>query len=119
MELQAPRRPICDALIRFLSQGLNEQICDSWRSRKQTPVQHVRTQMNYVQKSSHRSSCSTFMKNLVDDFIALYDEGVIMQTKCSPQGRHLRVALVVVCCDHPTMCKVGGFWEHSKERRVL
>ncbi|RDX49847.1 hypothetical protein OH76DRAFT_1350092 [Lentinus brumalis] len=55
-----------------------------------------------------------FMKSLVDDLIRLYDEGIVIKTKDYPQGRRVRVILVGVCCDHPAMCKVGGFADHSK-----
>ncbi|KAA1479913.1 hypothetical protein DENSPDRAFT_789672 [Dentipellis sp. KUC8613] len=56
-----------------------------------------------------------FMKNLVDDLIRLYEDGIFVKTPLYPQGQRIRVALIAVCCDHPAMCKVCGFGDHRKE----
>lgn len=56
-----------------------------------------------------------FMKNYVDDLLELYDNGIFVKTPEHPNGRRIRVILVAVCCDHPAMCKVCGFGNHSKE----
>ncbi|KAG1851633.1 hypothetical protein DFJ58DRAFT_842116 [Suillus subalutaceus] len=56
-----------------------------------------------------------FMKNYIDDLLKLYDDGILIKTPGYPSGRRIRVILVAVCCDHPTMCKVCGFGGHSKE----
>ncbi|KAG2344684.1 hypothetical protein BDR05DRAFT_838504, partial [Suillus weaverae] len=50
-----------------------------------------------------------FMKNYIDDLLWLYDDGIFIKTESYPEGCHVRVILVVVCCDHPAMCKVCGF----------
>ncbi|KAJ7703334.1 hypothetical protein B0H17DRAFT_1194520 [Mycena rosella] len=43
----------------------------------------------------------------------LYDDGIFVRTPKYPNGRRVRVILVAVCCDHPAMCKVGGFSDHK------
>lgn len=56
------------------------------------------------------------MEIFVDDFIMLYRDGILVKTVRSPAGRLVRVVLVVVCCDHPAMCKLGGFPDHGSKR---
>jgi hypothetical protein len=67
------------------------------------------------------------MKLIVDDLVNLYENGVVYCTPAFPQGtvdatltnlgtsqgRLVRVALLGVVCDHPAMCKVGGFADQS------
>jgi hypothetical protein len=43
----------------------------------------------------------------------IYVSGIMLMTYFS--GRRVRVILVAVCCDHPAMCKVCGFGNHSKK----
>lgn len=54
-----------------------------------------------------------YMKLIVDDLLNLYDNGVVYYTPAYPQGRRVRVALLAVVCDHPAMCKMGGFADHG------
>ena len=54
-----------------------------------------------------------FMGIFAEDLKILHRDGILIKTVRSPQGRLTKVALVVACCDHPAMCKVGGFTDHS------
>ncbi|KIJ09290.1 hypothetical protein PAXINDRAFT_87674, partial [Paxillus involutus ATCC 200175] len=54
-----------------------------------------------------------YMKLVVDDLLNLYENGVIYHTPGHPQGRKVRVVLLGVICDHPAMCKMCGFADHS------
>jgi len=72
-----------------------------------------------------------YMKLIVDDLLNLYENSVVYRTPAFPQGmslivvdttltnlntsqgRLVCVALLSVICDHPAMCKVGGFADHS------
>ncbi|KAJ7036197.1 hypothetical protein C8F04DRAFT_1036865 [Mycena alexandri] len=54
------------------------------------------------------------MARLVTELLKLYDDGILVQTPKYPNaGRRVRVILVAVCCDHPAMCKAGGFADHK------
>src|SRR5258706_1294513 len=34
------------------------------------------------------------------------------------QGRRIRVAVICVSCDHPALCKLAGFAEHSSKAHL-
>ncbi|KAJ7022843.1 hypothetical protein C8F04DRAFT_897927, partial [Mycena alexandri] len=54
------------------------------------------------------------MARLVTELLKLYDDGILVRTPKYPNGgRRVRVILVAVCCDHPAMCKAGGFADHK------
>jgi hypothetical protein len=71
------------------------------------------------------------MATTVTELLKLYDDGIFVRTPKHPDGtcfeftswvfstltmlpgRRVRVILVAVCCDHPAMCKVGGFSDHK------
>ncbi|KAG1751089.1 hypothetical protein EDB19DRAFT_1271823 [Suillus lakei] len=59
------------------------------------------------------SQLQNYMRLVVDDLLQLYDEGIIYHTPAYPQGRRVRVVLLGVVCDHPAMCKLSGFADHS------
>ncbi|KAG2063843.1 hypothetical protein BDR04DRAFT_945156, partial [Suillus decipiens] len=86
-------------------------------------VANLPTHLRYVSMSS-RFPCPKeldsdqlqfFMKDYVDDLLQLYDGGIIIKTSKYPEGQRVRVILVAVCCDHPAMCKVCVFGNHSKK----
>ncbi len=54
-----------------------------------------------------------FMKAFVDDLLMLYDHGVLVQTLSHPAGRRVCLTLIAVCCDHPALCRMCGFADHS------
>ncbi|KAJ7205556.1 hypothetical protein GGX14DRAFT_568891 [Mycena pura] len=54
-----------------------------------------------------------YLKIIVDDLIMLYDEGIVVKTPEYPDGKRVRVALVAIIADHPAMCKLCGFADHS------
>ncbi|KAG1908158.1 uncharacterized protein F5891DRAFT_1179677 [Suillus fuscotomentosus] len=51
-------------------------------------------------------------------FAALYKEGVVYHTPGHPEGRRVRVVLLGVVCDHPAMCKMCGFADHSHKNSL-
>ncbi|KAF7359564.1 alcohol dehydrogenase [Mycena venus] len=56
------------------------------------------------------------MGEIVTELLMLYDAGILVKTPKYPNRRHVRVILVCVCCDHPAMCKVGGFSGHKSNK---
>jgi hypothetical protein len=70
-----------------------------------------------------------YLKIIVDDLITLYDDGIMVKTPEYPDGmavvlfnyflshhrpgKRVRVALVLIIADHPAMCKLCGFADHS------
>ncbi|KAG2742653.1 hypothetical protein P692DRAFT_20879248 [Suillus brevipes Sb2] len=54
-----------------------------------------------------------YMKFIMDDLLKLYNDGIIFHTPAYPQGRRVRLILLGVVCDHPAMCKLSGFADHS------
>ncbi|KAG1809602.1 uncharacterized protein BJ212DRAFT_1302448 [Suillus subaureus] len=56
-----------------------------------------------------------FMKDYVDDLLRLYDKGIIIKTSKYPEGQHVHVIPVAVCCNHPVMCKLKLKTEDAME----
>ncbi|KAJ7747444.1 hypothetical protein DFH07DRAFT_747766 [Mycena maculata] len=50
------------------------------------------------------------MADMVTNLLMLYDDAYQLV------GRRVRVILVAVCCDHPAMCKAGGFSDHKANK---
>ncbi|GBE87456.1 hypothetical protein SCP_1101320 [Sparassis crispa] len=50
---------------------------------------------------------------VVNDLIDLYDNGVVYYSERFPKGHCVRVFLLAIICDHPAMCKMGGFAEKN------
>ncbi|KAJ7443281.1 hypothetical protein FB451DRAFT_1190185 [Mycena latifolia] len=59
------------------------------------------------------SQLQNYVKKHVDDLIMLHDEGIVIRPPEHPNGIRLRVALVGISADHPAMCKLCGFADHS------
>lgn len=74
-----------------------------------------------------------YLKLIVDDILMLYNEGIIVKTSEHPNGTNIslpiqvgsqstysgirvRVALVGIIADHPAMCKLCGFADHSHNK---
>jgi hypothetical protein len=69
------------------------------------------------------------LKVVVDDLLELYNHGIRISTPQYPDGnllpptgpfaqisaigRLVKVILLAIVCDHPAMCKMGGFSDHS------
>ncbi|KZT55123.1 hypothetical protein CALCODRAFT_437660, partial [Calocera cornea HHB12733] len=61
-------------------------------------------------------SLQHFLRPFVDDLLRLYLSGVKINTPNHPEGRLVRVALVALICDHPALCKIGGFADQASAR---
>jgi hypothetical protein len=80
-------------------------------------------------KEPTESQLQNYMRLIVDNLLQLYDEGVIYHIPAYPQGKstkklvihalkqfagqRVQVVLLGVVCDHPAMCKLSGFADHS------
>ncbi|OCH83767.1 hypothetical protein OBBRIDRAFT_742729 [Obba rivulosa] len=54
-----------------------------------------------------------FICEFVTDLLRLYEHGLLVRTPQYPNGRLVRVALVCISCDHPALCRMAGFGDHS------
>lgn len=75
------------------------------------------------------SQLQNYLEVVVDNLLMLYNDGMVVQTPEYPNGTHhnqsrkslnscnsgirVRVALVAIIADHPAMCKLCGFADHS------
>ncbi|KAL5482971.1 hypothetical protein ACEPAI_9566 [Sanghuangporus weigelae] len=50
---------------------------------------------------------------MVDDLVRLYKEGIEVKTRGRLNARKVQVYCIADRCDHPTMCRVAGFADHS------
>ena len=71
-----------------------------------------------------------YLQLIVDDLIMLWKYGIWILTPSCPQGEHscsiwhnsiltltigwlIHIILLAIVCDHPAMCKISGFADHS------
>ncbi|KAL5476590.1 hypothetical protein ACEPAI_3270 [Sanghuangporus weigelae] len=62
------------------------------------------------------SSCEELqhlLEAVVDDLLRLYEEGIEVRTPHYPNGRKIHVYCIADGCDHPALCRVVGFADHS------
>ncbi|KAG1816313.1 uncharacterized protein BJ212DRAFT_1480762 [Suillus subaureus] len=102
-KLRCPQNPLSNDILQLLSQDGIELQLDAWRSQLTTPGKHSSIQDGPKELDSDQ--LQFFMKDYVDDLLQLYDKGIIIKTSKYPEGRHVYVILVAVCCNHPVMCK--------------
>ncbi|KAL5520523.1 hypothetical protein ACEPAG_9747 [Sanghuangporus baumii] len=50
---------------------------------------------------------------VVDDLVRLYEEGIEVKTRGCLNARKVQVYCIADGCDHPVMCRVAGFADHS------
>ncbi|EMD34886.1 hypothetical protein CERSUDRAFT_75776 [Gelatoporia subvermispora B] len=53
------------------------------------------------------------MDEFVSDLLDLYRNGITVKTLLHPDGRLVRVVIVCQSCDHPALCRMSGFADHS------
>ncbi|KAI0309474.1 hypothetical protein OF83DRAFT_1158491, partial [Amylostereum chailletii] len=53
---------------------------------------------------------------IIDELIRLYDHGIVVRTPLHPEGILVRFVLLGIVCDHPAMCKMGGFADHRHDK---
>ncbi|KAF7290474.1 alcohol dehydrogenase [Mycena kentingensis (nom. inval.)] len=66
----------------------------------------------------HDQTCDEFnhsFSETVTELVMLWETGIRASTRKYPSGRRVRVALICACCDHPAMCKCGGFGDHASK----
>lgn len=54
-----------------------------------------------------------YMRVVVNELLRLWEDGVVIKTPKHPNGRLVRVILVVLACDKPAAHKLGGFGSHA------
>ncbi|KJA21043.1 hypothetical protein HYPSUDRAFT_1089591 [Hypholoma sublateritium FD-334 SS-4] len=54
-----------------------------------------------------------YMRVVVNELVRLWEDGVMIKTPKYPNGRLVRVILVVLACDKPAAHKLGGFGSHA------
>ncbi|KAJ7137083.1 hypothetical protein C8R44DRAFT_607800, partial [Mycena epipterygia] len=92
--------------------------------------------LNSLGPGPHEETADEFQCSFaatVTELLMLYDDGILVRMPKYPSGiylafesshfgsdqfqwRHVRVILVAICCDHPAMCKVGGFADHRSNK---
>ncbi|EJD38076.1 hypothetical protein AURDEDRAFT_172838 [Auricularia subglabra TFB-10046 SS5] len=53
------------------------------------------------------------LEAIVDCLLMLYTDGILVYSKRFPEGRCIRFILLAVVCDHPALCRICGFADHS------
>ncbi|KAJ7434858.1 hypothetical protein FB451DRAFT_1466078 [Mycena latifolia] len=75
--------------------------------------------LNSLAPGPHEETADELQRSFaatVTDLLMLYDDGILVKTPKYPHGRRVRVILVAICCDHPAMCKMGGFSDHKANK---
>ncbi|KAJ7470860.1 hypothetical protein FB451DRAFT_1472522 [Mycena latifolia] len=132
--LQAPYLSLSTQIVEFLNRDGNEADCESYLNRTSIPGKMRDIQDGEICQSLKGPDGRKFFETgpdrpdpdelrigrsfaaTVTDLLMLYDDGILVKTPKYPHGRRVRVILVAICCDHPAMCKMGGFSDHKANK---